>query len=93
MAKETAHQMGTPLTSLQGWVEMLKENPQNEKIVQEMEKDANRLILVSDRFGKIGSTPQLENRNIVHQVNTMVDYMKKRASGKVSFIDRLKRKI
>jgi signal transduction histidine kinase len=85
MAKETAHQLGTPLTSLQGWIEMLKEFPENEKIVQEMEKDTNRLILVSDRFGKIGSTPQLENRNVVQQVQTMVDYMKKRASGKVSF--------
>lgn len=85
MAKETAHQLGTPLTSLQGWIEMLKEYPVNEKIVQEMEKDTNRLILVSDRFGKIGSIPQLENRNIVQQVQTMVDYMKKRASGRVSF--------
>ena len=85
MAKETAHQLGTPLTSLQGWIEMLKEFPENERIVQEMEKDTNRLILVSDRFGKIGSTPQLENRNVVQQVYTMVDYMKKRASGKVSF--------
>ena len=85
MAKETAHQLGTPLTSLQGWIEMLKEYPENEKIVHEMEKDTNRLILVSDRFGKIGSTPHLENRNIVQQVHTMVDYMKKRASGKVSF--------
>ena len=64
---------------------MMKEHPENEKIVQEMEKDTNRLILVSDRFGKIGSTPHLENRNIVKQVHTMVDYMKKRASGKVSF--------
>ncbi len=85
MAKETAHQLGTPLTSLQGWIEMLKEHPEVEKIVQEMEKDANRLVLVSDRFGKIGSTPHLENRNVVQQVHTMVDYMKKRASGKVLF--------
>lgn len=85
MAKETAHQLGTPLTSLQGWIEMLKEYPENEKIVQEMEKDTNRLILVSDRFGKIGSTPQLEHKNVVQQVHTMVDYMKKRASGKVFF--------
>lgn len=85
MAKETAHQLGTPLTSLQGWIEMLKEYPENEKIIQEIEKDTNRLILVSDRFGKIGSTPHLENRNVVQQVHTMVDYMKKRASGKVSF--------
>ena len=85
MAKETAHQLGTPLTSLQGWIEMLKEFPENERIVQEMEKDTNRLILVSDRFGKIGSAPQLENKNVVQQVHTMVDYMKKRASGKVIF--------
>lgn len=59
MAKETA-QLGTPLTSLQGWVEMLKETPGMEKIVPEMSKDVDRLKLVSERFGKIGSTPQLE---------------------------------
>ena len=85
MAKETAHQLGTPVTSLQGWVEMLKENPDNARIVTELEKDVSRLQLVSDRFGKIGSSPQLEQRNIVSQVTTMVDYMKKRAPGKVNF--------
>ncbi len=85
MAKETAHQLGTPLTSLQGWVEMLKDNPDNEKIVAEMDKDVNRLKLVSDRFGKIGSTPHLEVHNIVAQVSTMIDYMRKRAPGKVQF--------
>lgn len=85
MAKETAHQLGTPLTSLQGWVEMLKDNPDNEKIVAEMDKDVNRLKLVSDRFGKIGSTPHLEEHNIVAQVSTMIDYMRKRAPGKVQF--------
>lgn len=85
MAKETAHQLGTPLTSLQGWVEMLKDNPDNEKIVAEMDKDVNRLKLVSDRFGKIGSTPHLEAYNIVLQVSNMIDYMRKRAPGKVQF--------
>ncbi len=85
MAKETAHQLGTPVTSLQGWVEMLKENPDNARIVTELEKDVNRLQLVSDRFGKIGSSPQLEQRNIISQVTTMVDYMRKRAPGKVNF--------
>ncbi len=85
MAKETAHQLGTPVTSLQGWVEMLKENPDNARIVTELEKDVSRLQLVSDRFGKIGSSPQLEQRNIISQVTTMVDYMKKRAPGKVNF--------
>jgi signal transduction histidine kinase len=86
MAKETAHQLGTPLTSLQGWVEMLKETYADEKIVHEMEKDVNRLKLVSDRFGKIGSTPHLEKHNIVAQVSSMVEYIRKRATGKVQFV-------
>lgn len=85
MAKETAHQLGTPVSSLEGWVEMLKENPASEKIAHELEKDVDRLRLVSDRFGKIGSTPQLEPRNLVSQVNNMVDYMRKRAAGRISF--------
>ncbi len=85
MAKETAHQLGTPVSSLEGWVEMLKEKPENEKIVQELEKDVNRLRLVSDRFGKIGSTPHLEEIDLVKQINDMVEYMKKRATGKVNF--------
>lgn len=85
MAKETAHQLGTPVSSLQGWVEMLKQNPDNNRIVSELEKDVNRLQLVSDRFGKIGSSPQLEKKDIISQVETMIDYMKKRAPGKVSF--------
>jgi len=85
MAKETAHQLGTPVSSLEGWVEMLKEGSGNEKIVQELEKDVDRLRLVSDRFGKIGSTPQLEEINLVSQINNMVDYMRKRAAGKISF--------
>lgn len=86
MAKETAHQLGTPVSSLEGWVEMLKQNPANDKIVKELEKDVNRLQLISDRFGKIGSSPQLEQKNIISQVSAMVDYMKKRATGKVNFI-------
>ncbi len=85
MAKETAHQLGTPVSSLQGWVEMLKENNAGEKIAVEMQKDVERLKLVSDRFGKIGSTPQLEPHNAVKQVSEMVDYIKKRAAGKVQF--------
>lgn len=85
MAKETAHQLGTPVSSLEGWVEMLKENPASEKIAHELEKDVNRLRLVSDRFGKIGSTPHLEPHDVVIQVRNMVDYMKKRATGKIAF--------
>ena len=85
MAKETAHQLGTPVSSLEGWVEMLKESSGNEKIVQELEKDVDRLRLVSDRFGKIGSTPHLEEIDLVSQINSMVDYMRKRATGKINF--------
>jgi signal transduction histidine kinase len=85
MAKETAHQLGTPLSSLQGWVEMLKDDPKNEKIATEMAKDVDRLKLVSDRFGKIGSTPQLEEKNIVELVENMMAYIKRRAPEKVNF--------
>jgi signal transduction histidine kinase len=85
MAKETAHQLGTPVSSLEGWMEILKDIPGNEKYLPELEKDVSRLRLVSDRFGKIGSKPQLEDRNIIQQVTEMVEYMRQRASGKVSF--------
>ena len=85
MAKETAHQLGTPLSSLQGWVELLKDHIGSEKIATEMSKDVDRLKLVSDRFGKIGSTPQLEEMNVVEQVESMVAYIKRRSPDKVSF--------
>jgi signal transduction histidine kinase len=85
LAKETAHQLGTPITSLRGWVEMLKEKEPGNELVLELEKDVDRLILVSDRFGKIGSQPQLEPMNLTPLVSEMVDYMKRRAPGKVQF--------
>jgi signal transduction histidine kinase len=85
MAKETAHQLGTPVSSLEGWVEVMKEQPGNEAIVQELGKDVSRLRLVSDRFGKIGSKPQLEDINIVQQITDMVEYIRKRSPGSVSF--------
>lgn len=84
MAKETAHQLGTPITSLEGWVEVLKESNVQEKLVSEINKDVERLKLVSDRFGKIGSTPQLEIGNVVAQVENMAGYMRRRATNKVS---------
>lgn len=86
MAKETAHQLGTPISSLQGWVEMLKEYPQVHDLILEMEKDINRLQLVSSRFGKIGSTPQLEPHEVEKQLEQMVEYIKRRSSNKVQFI-------
>lgn len=84
MAKETAHQLGTPVSSLKGWVEVLKETPETEKLSTEIEKDVNRLELITDRFGKIGSHPHLEEKNIIEQVSNMMDYIKRRAGGKVN---------
>ncbi|NCI51175.1 HAMP domain-containing histidine kinase [Sediminibacterium roseum] len=86
MAKETAHQLGTPVSSLQGWLELLKENEANNAIVPEIAKDVNRLLLITDRFGKIGSEPQLEWRKPAEQIHHMVDYMKRRTGGQVNFI-------
>ena len=85
LAKETAHQLGTPVSSLEGWLEMLREIKGNENIVPEIEKDIDRLLLISDRFGKIGSTPHLEEKNIVEQINSMMEYIKKRAGQNVNF--------
>jgi len=86
MAKETAHQLGTPVSSLQGWLEILKEQQANATIVPEIAKDVNRLLLITDRFGKIGSEPQLEWGKPAEQIHHMLDYMKKRAGGQVNFI-------
>ncbi len=85
MAKETAHQLGTPISSLEGWMEMLKENESTQEIALEMSKDVERLKLVSDRFGKIGSTPKLEETDLIFQIETMVNYIKRRATDRVSF--------
>ena len=85
MAKETAHQLGTPVSSLEGWVEMLRESNTDPLTVQEIQKDVDRLKLVSDRFGKIGSTPQLEERDLIAQIRNMMEYIRKRATGKVQF--------
>ena len=86
MAKETAHQLGTPVSSLEGWLEVMKEQGTEETIVQELGKDVTRLRLISDRFGKIGSKPQLDNINLVKQVSDMIDYIRKRSPGTVSFV-------
>ncbi len=85
MAKETAHQLGTPLSSLQGWVELIKEDAIPKELVPEMEKDINRLKLVSDRFGKIGSIPQLQPADIIAQIAGIADYIQRRAHHNVQF--------
>src|SRR5450631_2859593 len=85
MAKETAHQLGTPLSSLQGWIEMLKEEDVSPDTLSELQKDVDRLKLVSDRFSKIGSIPNLEKSDLVFQVRQMMDYMRRRTTSKVKF--------
>ena len=85
MARETAHQLGTPVSSLQGWLEILKEQEANASIVPEISKDVNRLLLITDRFGKIGSLPKLERSNPTEQIHHMLEYMKKRTGGHVQF--------
>lgn len=84
MAKETAHQMGTPLSSIVGWMEILKDNDENKESIEEMEKDVNRLQLVADRFSKIGAIPQLEEENLIPRLKNMVAYMSRRAPQKVT---------
>lgn len=85
LAKETAHQLGTPVSSLEGWLEILKSTEGNEKIVPEIAKDVKRLQLITDRFGKIGSQPKLESIHITDQIQSILNYMKKRAGGSVHF--------
>jgi signal transduction histidine kinase len=84
LSKETAHQLGTPLSSLVGWMELLREHDINKEAVGEMEKDVARLQLVADRFGKVGSVPNMEEENLVERLKNMVDYMQKRAPQKVN---------
>jgi signal transduction histidine kinase len=76
--------LGTPVSSLKGWVEVLKEIPESQKLSAEIEKDVNRLELITDRFGKIGSHPVLEEKNVVEQVSNMIDYIKRRAGRKIN---------
>ncbi|MDA3910876.1 MAG: HAMP domain-containing sensor histidine kinase [Bacteroidales bacterium] len=85
MSKETAHQLGTPISSLMGWVEVLKlENPENPSIA-EIEKDVNRLERVAERFSKIGSAPALKKEQIQVALKSALDYIQNRSSKKVQF--------
>lgn len=83
MAKETAHQIGTPLSSLLGWIEILKLEEQNKESVSEMEKDIHRLSQITERFSKIGSLPELNISNVVEATENTVNYLKARISKKI----------
>lgn len=86
MAKEAAHQLGTPISSLMGWIELLKFKAGNDATINEMERDVQRLEIVADRFSKIGSIPSLSQHNIYDVVENYVNYFKVRTSDKISFI-------
>jgi len=84
MSKETAHQLGTPISSLMAWVDLLRSKNLDEEIVVEIEKDVNRLQIVADRFSKIGSKSPHSDEDIVTITNDIVAYMRKRISSKIS---------
>ncbi|MDN3722824.1 HAMP domain-containing sensor histidine kinase [Aequorivita sp. SDUM287046] len=85
MAKETAHQIGTPLSSLVGWTEILKTENVNQEYVLEMEKDISRLETITDRFSKIGSVPKLELHDLVEETKATFYYLQKRSSKLIDF--------
>ncbi|CAL2092122.1 HAMP domain-containing sensor histidine kinase [Tenacibaculum sp. 190524A05c] len=85
MAKETAHQIGTPLSSLLGWVTILKTENINQEYVTEIEKDVDRLNIIANRFSKIGSLPSLEENNVVAVTSNIFNYLKSRSSKQVEF--------
>jgi len=85
MSKETAHQLGTPLSSLMAWLEILKINNVDQSIIDEMDKDVNRLMTVANRFSKIGSKPKLHEHNIKDIISTTMKYMSTRVSKNIKF--------
>ncbi|MAU27320.1 MAG: two-component sensor histidine kinase [Muricauda sp.] len=85
MAKETAHQIGTPLTSLLGWNELLKGENINPEVTKEIEKDISRLQTITERFSKIGSTPELEMHDVVSETEKAYQYLKRRSSKLIQF--------
>ncbi|REJ82911.1 MAG: sensor histidine kinase [Bacteroidetes bacterium] len=85
MAKETAHQLGTPLSSLVAWLEILKMKGTNPDYIDEIRKDLERLQTITDRFSKIGSAPSLSRENVMHVMQHSVNYIRTRTSEKVIF--------
>jgi len=86
MSKETAHQLGTPISSLMAWVELLKMKNVDENLIQEFEKDTHRLQKITERFSKIGSIPELIKTDVAETVTSTVEYLKTRSSSNVKFI-------
>ena len=85
MSKETAHQLGTPISSLMAWIEILKLKEVDPSLIKEFENDTQRLEKITERFSKIGSAPELPQTDVVEVINSTVDYLKKRSSSKIKF--------
>lgn len=83
LSKETAHQLGTPISSLMAWVEILRENYPGDDLVLEIEKDVKRLEMIAERFSKIGSLPELKKENVEEALFRVAEYIRKRVSSKV----------
>ena len=86
LSKETAHQLGTPISSLMAWVEILKETYPDDTLIPEMNKDVKRLELIADRFSKIGSLPEPVASSLTDVMQHVIEYMDRRTSRKVEFI-------
>ena len=86
LSKETAHQLGTPISSLMAWTEILRESYPEDSLLPEMDKDVKRLQLIADRFSKIGSLPELEPASLTQVMTHVVEYMNRRTSAKVKMI-------
>ena len=89
LSKETAHQLGTPISSLMAWIEILKENYPQDELIPEMDKDISRLQLIVDRFSKIGSTPEVTPDNLNMVITHVAEYMDTRTSKKIKIIRNL----
>lgn len=87
LSKETAHQLGTPISSLMAWTEILRETYPNDELIPEMDKDVKRLQLIAERFSKIGSIPEPVDTPLAEMLRHVVDYMDRRTSQKVRIID------
>ncbi len=85
MAKETAHQIATPLSSIMGWIEILKQKNIDKSYIDEIQKDIKRLNIITERFSNIGSVPTLEKKDIISETESTIEYMKSRSSNSIQF--------
>ena len=85
LSKETAHQLGTPISSLIAWNEILKQNYPEDETIEELDKDINRLTIIAERFSKIGSEPELKKENIESITKEVIEYMSHRTSTKIQY--------